>query len=131
VKRYRHHKYTWTKPFTSVRHQWEVIGPVGAIHFHVSIQDDKKYEPSAGLEIHYSSPPDYMRGEAPTHVKCWLNGGPCWHDGTSLYASEHLWPIIECYLKGGEHEKIFAVLEREADDRFGFTNSSEDEEQSA
>jgi len=48
----------------------------------------------------------------------------CWHDGTSLYATEHLWPIIEAYLRSGEHERIFLFLEHEADDRFGFSREA-------
>jgi hypothetical protein len=110
---FMHHKYTWTHPFTGTRHIWELVGPQGAIHFHVSIQDDKSYEPSAGLEFHHvDGHPDY-KGEAPHHLNCPLTGGRCWHDGTSLYASEHLWPLVEGYLRCGEHRQIFDILEQE------------------
>jgi len=119
MNRYAHHKYTWSKPFSYVRHSWELVGPTGGIHFHVA--DD-----TAGLEIHYTSPPDYMKGTAPHQTKCWLLNCPCWHDGTSLYATDTLWPMIKSYLKAGDHEKIFKILEREADERFGFTCTEED-----
>ncbi|MFC3227369.1 hypothetical protein ACFOGJ_09020 [Marinibaculum pumilum] len=126
--RYRHHKYTWTKPFGSERHHWELVGPDGAIHFHASgpySHNDGEY--ACGLEIHYCSPPDYMRDHAPSHVNCPLTGGRCWHDGTSLYASETLWPVVRSYLRSGEHEAIFRILEGEADERFGYRPEGDDE----
>ena len=53
--------------------------------------------------------------EPPSQVPCWLLKVPCWHDGTSLYATDTLWPMVEGYLRGGEHEQIFRLLEWEAD----------------
>jgi hypothetical protein len=114
MSRYKHHKYTWQKRFGSVRHQWQLIGPDGGIHFHASLDD--KYPPSCGLEIHYLKK---QGDDAPSQVPCWLLHAPCWHDGTSLYANDHLWPMIEGYLRGAEHDQIFRILEREADSRFG------------
>ncbi len=115
MRRYGHHKYTWTNPFGSPRHMWELVGPDGGIHFHVTLT--KGYDPSCGLEIHYRS---RQGDQAPSQTNCWLVGGPCWHDGTSLYASETLWPLIEPFLRSGDHERIFRILEREADDRFDY-----------
>lgn len=64
-----------------------------------------------GLELHSI----YPKGDdAPDHIDCPLTGGRCWHDGTSLYASETLWPHIQPYLRDGDHETIFKILEREA-----------------
>lgn len=85
-------------------------------------------EASCGLEIHYAAGhvPEYLDGNAPTNTDCWLIGGRCWHDGTSLYATESLWPMIESWLRIGDHEAIFRCLEREADERF-CTPISEDE----
>lgn len=124
--RYRHHKYTYTNPFGSPNHQWSMIGPDGGMHFHVSVHKD--YPPSCGLEIHYAT----KRGnEAPSQVPCWLIGAPCWHDGTSLYASEYLWPRIEAYLRAGDHDRIFSILEREADDRFGYRKDADEAESPA
>ena len=98
----------------SPRHQWEVVGPNGGIHFHVSLTPG--YGPSAGLEIHRRTPLD--KNTAPSQSPCWLLGCPCWHDGTSLYAIETLWPMIESYLRSGDHEMIFRLLEGEYDERF-------------
>jgi len=127
MARYRHHKYTWTKPFGSVRHQWELVGPEGALHFHVTLSDS--FGPSCGLEYHhtdtYRQRTGYRRGEAPDHIDCPMTGGRCWHDGTSLYANEHVWPLVEHYLRSGEHEAIFRILEGEADERFGARRDEE------
>jgi hypothetical protein len=115
--KFTNHKYTWQRPFTSTRHNWEVVGPKGAVHFHASINDDDKYDPICGMEFHYCEPPEYMKNHAPSHVDCKLTGGRCWHDGTSLYASQ-LWPRIEAHLKSGAHKIIFGILESEYDARF-------------
>lgn len=127
LHRYSHHKYTWTMPFRSVRHQWELIGPKGGMHFHAS---EYKGEWSCGLETHYL---ERQGDRAPSQVSCWLLHAPCWHDGTSLYATEHVWPIIGAYIKRGEHEKIFEFLEHESDGRFGSggTDMTEDENSEA
>ena len=80
--------------------------------------DDPKYgEPSCGLEFHHSFDPTKGQ-EAAHHVNCPVTGGQCWHDGTSLYASEHLWPLIKMYLQDGKHQQIFNILEREYDQHF-------------
>lgn len=119
MNRYAHHKYTWTKPYSgSVRHSWELIGSKGGVQFHVTVS--KEYGDCAGLEFHYLTPPDYMRDTAPSQVHCWLLKTHCWHDGTSLYASENLWPIIKVYLQNHNHDAIFLLLESEADNRFGY-----------
>jgi hypothetical protein len=111
--RFRHHKYTWSKPFSHTRHVWEVIGPNGAIHFHASVKDLQDPSPGCGLEFHHLS------GDgAPHHIDRPLTGGRCWHDGTSLYASEILWPEIIEYLKRGEHEHVFRILEHEYEKHF-------------
>ena len=107
--KYNGHRYEWSKDFGHVHHRWEMKSQHGAVHFHITMVEG--YERTAGLELHSV----YPRGEdAPDHVNCPLTGGRCWHDGTSLYATESLWPMIEPYLKRGEHEPIFKILENEA-----------------
>ena len=113
MPRFMHHKYTWAKPFGSVRHSWELVGPAGGIHFHASGLHQGSW--SCGLEIHR------LNGDgenAPHHVNCWLLKAPCWSDGTSLYAEETLWPMVESYLRSGDHDIIFRLLESEYDERF-------------
>lgn len=115
--RFRDRKYEWSKPFTAVRHMWSLRGPQGGIHFHVSIMDDRDYEPSCGLEFHHDFDPSGGK-EAAAHKNCWLTGGKCWHDGTSLYASEGVWPQVKHYLATGAHESVFRVLEYEYNKHF-------------
>ena len=120
-------KYEYTRPFGHGRHDWFVIGARGAIHLHISEPSDAKYDCVAGLEFHYRSPPDYMEDQAPSHDVCWVLKCPCWHDGTSLYARETLWPLIEGWLRTGDHEVIFRCLEAEADRIFGDAEEPENE----
>ena len=113
-RRARHHKYVWSRPYDGcTNHWWELVTAWGGVHFHASVQDENKYDPSVGLEFHHVRPL-YREGDAPDHVDCPLTGGRCWHDGTSLYAREALWPIIEPMLRNGQHSAIFGVLENEA-----------------
>ena len=85
----------------------------GAIHFHFRIDqtplfpEDGRFS-CAGVETHYASAPDYMDGEAPSHENCWILGGPCWHDGTSLWASEHWLP----HFRTSGTDWVWAELER-------------------
>lgn len=52
---------------------------------------------------------DYEEGKPADHNDCWLIGGPCWHDGTSLYASEFMIPLLEREGEGA----LWEQLERE------------------
>jgi hypothetical protein len=69
-----------------------------------------------GLETHYRSPPDYMGNSAPSHDHCHILKSPCWHDGTSLYASERLIP--EWLADRHNHDAIFEMLKREYREKF-------------
>lgn len=125
MSRYRHHKYTWSRPFGSTRHNWSLIGPDGAINFHATVTPS--YGASCGLEIHRISPVGHQVGDAPSHLDCELTGGRCWHDGTSLYAQEQVWPYVESYLRTGDHDAIFRYLESEANSQFGYAELNESE----
>lgn len=115
--KFRDHKYTWERPYMAQKHQWSFRGPEGGLHLHVILMaDQEKYpDPSCGLEFHYMRDPTGGR-EAPHHKQCWLLGGPCWHDGTSLYASETVWPRVERMLP--DHDAIFRYLETIYDEHF-------------
>lgn len=117
--KFRDHKYTWRRSFSAVEHQWSFRGPLGGIHFTATIMDEaEKYGgPSCGLEFHHAFDPSGGQ-EAPHHSPCWLLGGPCWHDGTSLYANEALWPRIVRMLEQGDHLSIFKYLENIYCDHF-------------
>lgn len=111
MKQFSGHKYCWSKPFTAIRHEWSLLGPTMAVSFHVTVMDG--HEDTAGLELHYFNPPHYMRDSAPSHIDCRYTGGRCWHDGTSLYAMETLWPMVKPMLQNGDHETVFRFLENE------------------
>ena len=119
MSRFAGHKYTFTpSQWGSDRHYWELRGPDGGIHFHAVTYWDGGHSPACGLEIHRCAPASYQQGTAPHHIDCPVTGGRCWHDGTSLYASETLWPMFEGWLRLGDHASIFRSLEMEYDNRF-------------
>jgi hypothetical protein len=114
-------RYEATYSFGSWLHRYIVVVRQGAIDFHVTEYDPRKFNdqgPSGGLEIHHRSPPYYMADEPPTHDKCAIIGQPCWHDGTSLYASELLIPRWEV---NRDAPSVFAWLVNEAVQRFSET----------
>ena len=108
-------EYKFNDDFGLERHVWTCIGRRGAIHLHVSGSLRDADGPNegyyGGLEVHYREPPDCMNEDAPSQDRCWLLDGPCWHDGTSLYASETLIPLWLC--DRNNHVRMFGVLQRE------------------
>jgi hypothetical protein len=91
------YEYRVSRPYgTDWHHVWLIHGPHGSVHFHFTHNPahEAKYGPSAGLEIHYRTPPAYMKDRAPHHPQCQVLHAPCWHDGTSLYATENLYPLV-------------------------------------
>lgn len=124
--KFRHQKYTCiSTPWGSTVHKWETVGPKGAVHFTANYyKNDTGDEPSCGLEFHHFEAGEHFIGQAPHHLDCPLTGGRCWHDGTSLYASETLWPRIKYSLKDGEHDVVFGILQYEYTSRFEQTNEN-------
>lgn len=122
MSKFRHHKYTFSRPFGSGRHVWQVVGPVGAVHFHASMPVGQMHEAACGLEFHHTRASGVHPDEAPHFTRCEITGEPCWHDGTSLYASETLWPKIKPCLESGNHDAVFTLLEAEYESRFERTD---------
>lgn len=117
--KYRNEYRYRARPGGYPEHIWTCIGRWGAMHFHVTdLGADYKHGErySGGLETHARKPLDYQNDQAPSHEECWLIGGPCWSDGTSLYAHEKLIPfwLVEPH----NHERIFRMLEREYEEHF-------------
>jgi hypothetical protein len=106
-----------TRKFTehpSGRRGWSVVGQWGGLTFWCcpnceEIQNRWGERHYGGVESHYNaaSKPDYL-DDLSRHAACEVNGGECWHDGTSLWASEYWIPYI---LPGGD-ESIYCELER-------------------
>lgn len=80
------------------RHMWTAKGENGAVHVWAEPHTadlgwgEKFY---GGIEIH--SPKRLYESDwaaEPSHVDCWLLNGPCWHDGSSLYFSEKIEPLL-------------------------------------
>jgi hypothetical protein len=100
----------------NIHGEWRycVVGPTYSIDFHVSSPD------CAGLEIHRSVPAPYDNPRKPVANRCWLTGGKCWCDGTTLYATERLLPLFykqttEQFWETLEHEYKMRAPDEEAD----------------
>jgi len=103
----------WGKP----QHVWTCIGAHGALHLHIhDAQCDKYGRYSGGIEIHYRTPPEHMADDAPSSDDCWLLKCPCWHDGSSLQATEDWIPFW--LADPHDHDGIFKRLESEMSQRF-------------
>jgi hypothetical protein len=90
--------------------RWIVVGKAGALDFHCSHAKNelsRRFDRIGGVEFHYRQPAHYMGEDYASHEHCWILGGKCWHDGTSLRASEHWIPLLE---RGGE-EAVWRELE--------------------
>jgi len=76
------------------RHTWTAIGDHGAIHVWAAPTPNYPYYPHherfyGGIEVHS------LTGEGePSHSTCWLLNVPCWHDGSSLFFSERIEPML-------------------------------------
>lgn len=80
-------------------HMWTAVGENGGVHIWAAPQPqlEGRYWPEkffGGVEIH-SKVRLYEFGDGkPSHDNCWLLGCPCHHDGSSLYFSERIEPLI-------------------------------------
>jgi hypothetical protein len=102
----------------SIRHgqpvlQIYVVGPLGAIEFHfVAVRPQAAHLPSwsyehwpfdaRGVEMHKRVPADQANRDT-----CLILGEPCYHDGSSLIASEKFMPA---FLSGGT-DAVWPLLE--------------------
>ena len=121
-------KYIFSNQLGSDSHIWTCIGGQGAVHLHISIyhgilEDKEPIEPSAGIEYHHKNPP-YNIHDAPSQNHCWILESPCWHDGSSLYASEVFVPLWKN--DPHDHKRMFEKLEREYSSRFMKEDSEEE-----
>lgn len=76
------------------QHTWTAVGEHGAIHVWAVPSGDYGASPYrerfyGGIEVHS------LTGEGePSHSACWLLNAPCWHDGSSLFFSENIEPML-------------------------------------
>lgn len=112
-------KYTYENRLDNPEHLWTVVGAHAGLH--LWIRDCKRYAKSedmrysGGLEIHYRYPPEYMENQPPSHDECFLLKAPCWHDGSSLQASE-IW-IPRWLMDPHDHDRMFRGLCHDLDTR--------------
>ena len=106
------YKYKYEKSYFagSWSHSYSLVGRYGGLSLNIR---EYKDTPSAGLEYHYRQPKDYM-DDCPSHEKCHVINGPCWHDGTSLYARERYLPLFEA----GYEDLIFSFMTSDANEAF-------------
>lgn len=100
-------------------HRWVAEGAHGACELWIRVLCDKVREMdplathSGGFEVHSVKPNDHR---APDHGECTaLSGRPCWHDGSSTYATESWIPMFE---RGATDEEILRRLAGEYRRRF-------------
>lgn len=106
-------KYQHCPKAGEVTHIWSVVGEAGGLHLWITVGGTRPY---GGVEIHYRTPPDYMSDKEPSQEHCWLLDGPCWHDGSSLYAEE-VW-IPRWLANPDDHDWMLAFLSVEYRKRF-------------
>lgn len=112
-------EYVYCRPYETVVHAWKLIGAAGGLHLHISDREEElifgRY--SGNLEFHYRAPPNHLKTYAPNDDRCWLLGCPCWHDGTSVYASDFLIPFW--LVEPNNHDRMFISLAHEYTKKFG------------
>ena len=81
-------------------HQWSIKDERGGIHIHAWLSQPTASfgtEWMGGIECHWAEPPKdsgWFDKNKPSQRHCWLLGGPCWHDGSSLQFSERVAPYL-------------------------------------
>lgn len=111
-------KYEYCNSFGYPSHRWIAIGPDFALDFHVCDHDsiaDALERYIGGIEVHYRSPPVYMNDSAPSHDYCEILKCPCWHDWSSLQASD-VW-IPRWLSDPYNHDRMFEFLKEEMECR--------------
>lgn len=75
-------------------HRWYLDGRDGTVEIWARPYQgsDGDVAISCGAERHSAQP---FKDTPPDHPQCYALGGrPCWHDGTSLWASENIEPLL-------------------------------------
>lgn len=100
----------------AVHVRMQIVGPDGGCEFHFTCnnEEQRRYGEGAitagGFECHFKahSRPDYYHDHGAHRHDCEITGGDCWHDGTSLWASEHWLPGMA----DGGQDWVWRELER-------------------
>ncbi|KKM06547.1 hypothetical protein LCGC14_1742930 [marine sediment metagenome] len=118
-------KYSYEPRFRHPMHTWSMVGAKGAVELHITDYGEEHQQEygqrfSGGIETHWRSPPAHLQDQPPSQDTCWLLHCPCWHDGSSLQASEFWIPRwIDIMLASpADHDAMFALLESEMAGQF-------------
>ena len=117
-------KYTMTEQsWGGWAHVWQLVCRRGAVHFHATEYDERtrqhtKEKFSGGVEFHYLEAFAPDREERPYHQHCEILKQPCWHDGSSMMATDTFIPLIEHGVDSSVHSSVFARFRKYADDAF-------------
>ena len=115
-------KYTYVCDDDGVHeaHSYQCVGNEFGLEFWVRVINGSMF---GGLEMHYRTAPDYMDRKHPSHEHCHVIDGPCWHDGTSLYAHDVIIPI---WLQAPhDHRSMFRWLKDEYERRRSLLSNDE------
>jgi hypothetical protein len=101
------------------RHIWSVDGAAGGIHLFIWPMDIEAIGYIGGIEVHWRTQPSWSNSSEPDHERCWLLDGPCWHDGSSLEATDYWIPLwLSIRGQSNEHQIMFDHLRGEYAERF-------------
>ena len=84
-----------TEPYSGLpRYTWALVGPDGGVHIWAQTNSAESAARFGdiyfgGVECHWPAGAD-----EPHHAYCWLLKGPCRHDGSSLYFSDYIAPML-------------------------------------
>lgn len=128
-----HYRYTPESDKIRPTHLWAVVTPLLAMHLRICDRGAENAEHPelipelsgryiGGIEQHWPSPPSWAlrEGDAdrPSNNDCWLFGGPCWHDGSSLQVEKYWIPL---WLQAPhDHDAIFAAIQQEIEERLEY-----------
>lgn len=112
-----------------------VVGPRGGVELAFTCSEAPRQfnRDSAitadGFEIHSRRPMYDDDDSLPSHTDCWFVGGPCWHDGTTLWAREFVMPLLLSQGTAGfwpwleqEYAKRFDALDESREERAALSN---------
>lgn len=90
-----------------LNHTWVLKGEKGAVHIHAflvkEITGDNSWDWLGGIEMHKPVP-----DEEANHKHCYILGGPCYHDGSSLQFSEQVAPRLPHSKSENPHDMEYA-----------------------
>jgi len=107
-------KYEYRRLWGNPYHLYSCVGAIGAVHLHITDHGDEHAEKygerySGGIEGHWRYA---IANRPPDHALCPFLNAPCWHDGSSLQATETWIPLWRACQ--GDPDAMFDRLENAA-----------------